>query len=494
MKQEKECNNDINEVEINVPSDQLNAATYNKLDSSLPDDANVTIVEPNTNESIDSSGVVEYEQDYESEKPFEVDGVKWKYVWAIYPDGKRDIGVYRFDQDVVYSLDWFKDNVIDGLVNRKPVKESVKLKKGLLLEMISTALMDRLENGNHSLKNNPSLPTFMDENYILDLANSSYDKICKRLKSAHGVDEIDMTDMLGDYSEDLDYIKTVESQYKDELLDLAKKIIVDEFYLDENDIDFDLDLVEDVYEMDKMDFSSDIKFNNADEIELINNEIHKRRIINALIQGGGRRVADLIEKNRDLINELNPKLCKKYCDVSLFADLMYFIKNDPMLNASKSGSLNIVMMGDKPKIIARAVNFPALLMEIGKGVFEVLTYHSLPTNEQIMGYVINKADKDEFETDDIRLGIPLYDKLCSLVPDGDKRIKYLLINKLSKIEVPEFHSVIRNILADTKEGDNYLDRLITGVKKELIDYDNERYDYNSSFFTLDELDDIDFDF
>ena len=166
MKQEKECNNDINEVEINVPSDQLNAATYNKLDSSLPDDANVTIVEPNTNESIDSSGVVEYEQDYESEKPFEVDGVKWKYVWAIYPDGKRDIGVYRFDQDVVYSLDWFKDNVIDGLVNRKPVKESVKLKKGLLLEMISTALMDRLENGNHSLKNNPSLPTFMDENYI----------------------------------------------------------------------------------------------------------------------------------------------------------------------------------------------------------------------------------------------------------------------------------------------------------------------------------------
>lgn len=46
---------------------------------------------------------VEYVSDMRDENPFEMHGDRWQFVWAKYPDGKKDIGVYRFGQDVVYD-------------------------------------------------------------------------------------------------------------------------------------------------------------------------------------------------------------------------------------------------------------------------------------------------------------------------------------------------------------------------------------------------------
>jgi len=39
-------------------------------------------------------------------------GEKWQFVNAIYPNGKKDIGVYRYAGDMVYSYDWFRRNVV----------------------------------------------------------------------------------------------------------------------------------------------------------------------------------------------------------------------------------------------------------------------------------------------------------------------------------------------------------------------------------------------
>jgi|DEB19_MinimDraft_2_1074335.scaffolds.fasta_scaffold06118_2 hypothetical protein len=56
--------------------------------------------------------IVQFDTEIPSETEFEIDGVRWKYVWAIYPDGKRDIGVYRIGHDLVYGYDWFVNNVL----------------------------------------------------------------------------------------------------------------------------------------------------------------------------------------------------------------------------------------------------------------------------------------------------------------------------------------------------------------------------------------------
>lgn len=52
---------------------------------------------------------VEYVSDRKGEEPFNMHGNKWQFVNAKYPDGKIDIGVYRFGQDIVYDYQKWRE-------------------------------------------------------------------------------------------------------------------------------------------------------------------------------------------------------------------------------------------------------------------------------------------------------------------------------------------------------------------------------------------------
>ncbi len=66
---------------------------------------------PKLNEFLSLHDAVEYVSDREGEKPFELQGVKWQFVNAKYPDGKVDIGVYRFGHDVVYDYSRWREEM-----------------------------------------------------------------------------------------------------------------------------------------------------------------------------------------------------------------------------------------------------------------------------------------------------------------------------------------------------------------------------------------------
>lgn len=55
---------------------------------------------------------VEYLSDIKNETPFKLGDSKWEYVWAKYPNNKKNIGVYRFEHDLVYGYEWFKNHVL----------------------------------------------------------------------------------------------------------------------------------------------------------------------------------------------------------------------------------------------------------------------------------------------------------------------------------------------------------------------------------------------
>lgn len=75
------------------------------------------------NEVVDGKHTVEYHSERTDETPFIINGIKWQYVNAIYPDGKRDIGVYRFDHDLTYDFNWFMNEVIPKPGNYNIVDE-----------------------------------------------------------------------------------------------------------------------------------------------------------------------------------------------------------------------------------------------------------------------------------------------------------------------------------------------------------------------------------
>lgn len=55
------------------------------------------------------------------EEPFMMGGTKYEYVWAEYPGGIKDIGVYSYANDLVYSYDAFRQmmNLPNPLKRRK---------------------------------------------------------------------------------------------------------------------------------------------------------------------------------------------------------------------------------------------------------------------------------------------------------------------------------------------------------------------------------------
>lgn len=70
------------------------------------------------NEVLSLHDTVEYISDREGEKPFTMNDEKWQFVNAKYPNGKTDIGVYRFGQDVVYDYNrWREEMGIDKNLN-----------------------------------------------------------------------------------------------------------------------------------------------------------------------------------------------------------------------------------------------------------------------------------------------------------------------------------------------------------------------------------------
>ena len=83
---------------------------------------------------------VEYEKDMTGEDPFVMQGgKKFQYVWAKYPNGKVDIGVYAFQGDVVYGYQAFR--------NMYNLTENTSMKKSQLKQLIKECLREMSQFG-----------------------------------------------------------------------------------------------------------------------------------------------------------------------------------------------------------------------------------------------------------------------------------------------------------------------------------------------------------
>lgn len=66
--------------------------------------------EQQLNEFLSQHDVVEYVSDRTDETPFMMGGEKWQYVNGKYPDGKVDIAVYRYNTDLAYDYNKFRES------------------------------------------------------------------------------------------------------------------------------------------------------------------------------------------------------------------------------------------------------------------------------------------------------------------------------------------------------------------------------------------------
>ena len=161
-------NNNSNKGKLKITKEQ-----YNRIFAS-------GLIKENMGDN--KSPYVEYYKDMDGEEPFTLGDNKYQYVWAIYPSGKKDIGVYAFGQDLVYDYEVFRKmhNINEAqLVKVKGGLDRVdkEFKKYSLKEGEDQIKKETLDLIKYLYRKSDEFSPFWGENDL------TYDDICDALEA-----------------------------------------------------------------------------------------------------------------------------------------------------------------------------------------------------------------------------------------------------------------------------------------------------------------------
>ena len=142
-------------------------------------------------ENVEAPLYVEYYKEMSGEEPFEMGGNKYQYVWAKYPTGKKDIGVYAFGQDLVYSYDSFRKmhglqnegsgmvkgglNRVDKAIGGKEISDIKVTRENEITDGEDNLKKETLELIKYLYRKSEEFSPFWEEH------NLTYDDICDAL-------------------------------------------------------------------------------------------------------------------------------------------------------------------------------------------------------------------------------------------------------------------------------------------------------------------------
>lgn len=187
-------------------------------------------------------------------------------------------------------------------------------------------------------------------------------------------------------------------------------------------------------------------------------EEKKRRVINAITQGSSIRGAFAYLLFREALDTLDDTLVDQYTqlvkntfgvfdDEQIIALLMALMAQQGTSPSGGESEIEYDEAKDKFVIRARAINFPFLVHEIVKGLYEILGTQGFSTDNEKNKQIINKVDKVINEPEDMRFGKFIYDSINNIYIDSgfdDTRIRDFLFTEIYKLEDKEFISFIEN--------------------------------------------------
>jgi hypothetical protein len=297
-------------------------------------------------------------------------------------------------------------------------------------------------------------------------------------------------------------IVNIESRYKEQLQNLAVELVKKEMGLTDEDFIFDAKIVG-MGQIETQDFNREMgEDQNIDEVEIekdlfddletLDLEKAKRRLINSMIQGSSKKGHYMYHMVSDSIREItgSEDLVNLYGILMSVNDTLYWQLSDDTMKMMMGGGGGPSNVGGKesvdrntqpPTIIARAVNFPILVHELIKGVMEVLAIKGRPKdeegNETDFEDVESSEDTLEKEMWDLRLGPAIWERVRNRFPeeilvDEDKyRMQLILFSHIIQKPAKEFLIFMKEILSNSERGSQLMNLLYTAIEQEINDYD-----------------------
>jgi len=341
-------------------------------------------------------------------------------------------------------------------------------------ERMHPQLENELATGKHSLgSKHPVFPIDGDVSFEEKILSSRFKDVSKRYKKAFDVDTIDKNEVKRDMMSSVRTTMELEHPFKKELEKLAVDMIRKEYNMGEDVVEIHAELTPNIDATGVVEGKDrkikPIEFKNHNEMVNANDEIYKRRFVNAMIQGAAKKCNHMFHMVDDELINLDPRLPNNYAKMMSAADYMYFII--PNIEEGIKGGLVRVefptKLNPKSVIHVQAMVFPVLIHELVKGVMEILSAHGLPKDNKISNYVIDKADFLSAEPWDMRLGPAIWENFTQMIDADDFDLKHHIFSELVSLPVLEFNSKMREIMAGTKEGKKIISDISDNVKADM---------------------------
>ena len=302
---------------------------------------------------------------------------------------------------------------------------------------------------------------------------------------------------------------SIESRHKEELETLAVDLVKKEMAIPPGSLQFDAKLMgmgqsestermrrqaEEPSREEMMDaFKSAQEHENdveafLDAMDNFDRERAKRRMINALIGGAAKKGQYMYHMVSQRLNEIDPNLVELYGITTAIIDHLYWLYPEETLEAmsgqggSEVGTSEIDNQTDPPTVKARGVNFPTLVHELVKGVYEVFGTHGLPDDPRQAEMIMGAEDTVPAEAWDLKLGPVFWELLQKSYPieilteDDMKHIQHYLFMRLSAIPAEEFFQLFKEVLEEKQSGKDKIQRMVNEIVRELEENDDEEED------------------
>jgi len=298
-------------------------------------------------------------------------------------------------------------------------------------------------------------------------------------------------------------IVQTEREHREELERLAIDLVMKEFGIEEGDIEFEAKIVG-MGEIDTQDFNRDqpgqqqpemeeveIEQELFDDLQTLNLEKAKARLIGSMIQGASKRGHYMYHYVTDKIREItgSESLINQYGILMSINDTLYWQVSDQQMKASMGGGGGGNMVGGResidpnsnpPKVMAQGLNFPILVHELIKGTFEVIAaIKGQSRNPEIAQRVISSENTMEKEIWDLRLGPAIWDRIRSQIPEdvltdeNKKNIQLMLFSHIVKKPAKEFLVFMKEVISGSENGRNLMKIIVDSIEAEIRNYDYE---------------------
>jgi hypothetical protein len=279
-------------------------------------------------------------------------------------------------------------------------------------------------------------------------------------------------------------IMQIESAHLDELSQLAVDLVKKEMGIPEGAVQWDCKIElpnldgfnrEQEEQPNQPEVNTEIEVEIATNLEKLNLERAKRRMINMMIQGAsakGQYMYHMVEPELQRITG-NNRLINLYGILMSILDTQYWQYADETIKGMAGGSVagkeEVDRNTEPPTIYARAICFPALVHEIIKGVMELFSHQGEPEDKELFQQVMELEDTLEKEVWDLRLGPPVWERIRSQFPEETltDETKYELQNwilvEIFKLPAKEFLVLTKEVVSGSENGKRLIQEIYNSI-------------------------------